>query len=268
MRTGKVWLVVLVSLGLLAVTLQAAMAQYDAPVRMPLIGEKAPSFTASTSEGPIKFPDDYAGKWVVMFSHPGDFTPVCTTEFMMFAKMTPDFKARNCELIGLSVDGLYSHIAWLRMITDKGEYQDIKHPVVTFPVIADTRGEIAAKYGMLQPSASTTQTVRAVFFIDPQATIRAILYYPLTTGRNVDEIVRMLTAMQVTDQFKVSTPANWMPGEEVIVPPPGSCGTANQRVATANEQGLRCVDWFLCFKPSPLKAGELPNGLGPNPPPK
>jgi len=240
-------------------------AQYELPSRLPLIGEKAPAFTAKTTQGDIKFPDDYQGKWVILFSHPADFTPVCTTEFMTFAKMQPEFKALNCELIGLSIDSIYAHIAWLRTIREKATYKDIKSIEVTFPLIEDLKMEVARKYGMLQPSASTTQAVRAVFFIDPQATIRALLYYPLSNGRNMEEIKRLLIAMQTSDQFKIATPANWQPGEEVIVPPPGSCGTANERVTTANAQGLRCVDWFLCFKPSPLKAGELPNGLGPNP---
>jgi peroxiredoxin 2/4 len=241
-----------------------ALAQYDMTVRMPLIGEKAPAFTARTTQGSVSFPDDYKGKWVILFSHPADFTPVCTTEFMTFSKAYPDFKALNCELIGLSIDSIYAHIAWLRTITDKAEYKDMKDITVPFPLIEDIKMDVARKYGMMQPSASTTQAVRAVFFIDPEATIRAILYYPLSNGRNVEEIRRLLLAMETSDQYKVATPANWVPTEEVIMPTPGSCGVANQRVATANEQGLRCVDWFLCFKPSPLKQGELPNGLGPN----
>ncbi len=241
-----------------------AWAQYELPTRLPLIGEKAPAFAAKTTQGDIKFPDDFKGKWVILFSHPADFTPVCTTEFMTFAKMLPEFKALNCELIGLSIDSIYAHIAWLRTIREKITYKDMKNIEVTFPLIEDLKMEVARKYGMLQPSASTTQAVRAVFFIDPEGTIRALLYYPLSNGRNMEEIKRLLIAMQTSDQFKIATPANWQPGEEVIVPPPGSCGTANERVNTANQQGLRCVDWFLCFKPSPLKADEKPNGLGPS----
>jgi peroxiredoxin (alkyl hydroperoxide reductase subunit C) len=242
-----------------------ALAQSSSPdVRMPLIGEKAPAFKAITTEGSVNFPDDYKGKWVILFSHPADFTPVCTTEFMTFAKAYPDFKRLNAELLGLSIDSNYSHIAWLRTITEKGEYKGMKDVVVPFPVIADIKMDIAKQYGMMQPTASTTQAVRAVFFIDPEATIRAILYYPLSNGRNVEEIKRLLLAMETSDQYKVATPANWQPGEEVIIPTPGSCGVAAQRVANAAQEGYHCVDWFLCFKPCPLKAGELPSGQGPN----
>lgn len=247
---------------LLLCALSAGWVQ-EAPVRMPLIGEKAPAFHAKTTQGDIDFPKDYQGKWVILFSHPADFTPVCTTEFMTFASMQPEFKALNCELVGLSIDSIYAHIAWLRTITEKAQYKDLKNISVTFPLIEDLRMDVARQYGMMQPTASTTQAVRAVFFIDPQATIRAILYYPLSNGRNMQEIKRLLIAMQTSDQFQIATPANWQPQDEVIVPPPGSCGTASERVATANRQGLRCVDWFLCFKPSPLKPGQMPNGRGP-----
>lgn len=252
MRKGKMAVVMMVAVVALTVCAQAVMAQAE-QVRMPLIGEKAPAFTAKTTQGDITFPDDYKGKWVILFSHPADFTPVCTTEFMTFATMQPEFKALNCELIGLSVDGLYSHIAWLRTITEKAEYKGMKNVAVTFPLIEDVRMDVARKYGMVQPSASNTQAVRAVFFIDPQATIRALVYYPLSNGRNIDELKRLLIAMQTSDQYKIATPANWTPDDDVIVPPPGSCGTAAERVSTASQQGLRCVDWFLCFKKSPLK---------------
>ena len=242
-----------------------ALAQQSNPdVRMPLIGEKAPAFTATTSQGSVNFPDDYKGRWVILFSHPADFTPVCTTEFMTFSQAYPDFKNMNCDLLGLSIDSNYSHIAWLRTITEKAQYRDMKNVVVPFPLIADIKMDVAKKYGMVQPSASDTQAVRAVFFVDPQSTIRAILYYPLSNGRNIEEIKRLLLAMETSDQYKVATPANWQPTEEVIIPTPGSCGVASQRVANAQAEGYRCVDWFLCFKPSPLKAGQLPNGQGPN----
>lgn len=250
MRMGKVIVVTMVIV--MALSASAVLGQAE-QVRMPLIGEKAPAFTAKTTQGDITFPDDYKGKWVILFSHPADFTPVCTTEFMVFAKMQPEFKALNCELIGLSVDGLMSHIAWLRTITEKAEYQGMKNIAVTFPLIEDIRMDVARKYGMIQPSASNTQAVRAVFFIDPNATIRALVYYPLSNGRNIEELKRLLIAMQTSDEYKIATPANWTPEDEVIVPPPGSCGTAAERVSTAAQKGYRCVDWFLCFKQSPLK---------------
>ena len=153
--------------------------------RMPLIGEDAPAFKAITTQGEINFPEDYKGKWVILFSHPADFTPVCTTEFMTFASMIDEFKAINTELVGLSVDSLYAHIAWLRRIQEL-EWKDMKHVNVTFPLIEDIRMEVANKYGMIQPNASNTQAVRAVFVVDPNGKIRTILYYPLSTGRNFE----------------------------------------------------------------------------------
>ena len=217
---------------------------------LPLIGEKAPSFTAETTQGPVKFPDDFKGKWVIFFSHPADFTPVCTTEFMTFASMADEFRALNAELLGLSIDSTFSHIAWLRTIKEKIEYKGMKDVEVNFPVISDLTMEVSKKFGMLQPSASTTQAVRAVFVIDPEGNVRAILYYPLTNGRNMDEIKRLLVAMQHSDKHKIATPANWQPGEDVIIPTPGSCGTAKERVEGAGED-YECLDWFLCLKKDP-----------------
>lgn len=214
--------------------------------RMPLIGEPAPAFKAITTQGEINFPEDYAGKWVILFSHPADFTPVCTTEFMAFASMEEEFRQLNTELIGLSVDSLYSHIAWLRKIQEL-EWNNHAHLEVKFPLIEDIRMEIANKYGMIQPGQSNTQAVRAVFIIDPEAKIRTILYYPLTTGRNFDEIKRLVQALQKADQDKVATPANWRPGEDVIIPTAGSCGTAKERMESQDENQY-CLDWFLCFR--------------------
>jgi len=218
--------------------------------RIPLIGEKAPAFTAETTQGPIKFPDDFAGKWIIFFSHPADFTPVCTTEFMTFACMQAEFEALNCKLLGLSIDSTYSHIAWLRTIKEKIEYKGMKNVEVTFPVISDLTMEVSRAFGMLQPGASNTQAVRAVFIIDPNGIVRALFYYPLSNGRNMAEIKRLLIAMQLSDQHKVATPANWQPGDEVIVPPPGSCGVAKQRVETPDAD-VRCLDWFMCLKKCP-----------------
>ncbi len=214
--------------------------------RMPTIGESAPAFEAVTTQGTIRFPEDYKGKWVILFSHPADFTPVCTTEFMTFASMLEEFRALNTELIGLSVDSLYAHIAWLRKIQEL-EWKDKRHVEVTFPLIEDIRMEVAHKYGMIQPGASNTQAVRAVFVIDPQAVIRTILYYPLTTGRNFDEIKRIVQALQIADEQNCATPADWRPGEDVIVPTAGSCGTAKERMESSDENQY-CLDWFLCFR--------------------
>jgi peroxiredoxin (alkyl hydroperoxide reductase subunit C) len=213
---------------------------------MPLIGDKAPSFTAVTTQGTINFPKDYEGKWVILFSHPADFTPVCTTEFMTFASMNAEFKALNTELIGLSVDSLYAHIAWLRKIQEL-EWNGLKNIDVTFPLIEDIKMDVAEKFGMIQPNQSSTQAVRAVFIIDPKGIIRTILYYPLSTGRNFDEIKRIILALQKADKDHVATPADWRPGQDVIIPTAGSCGTAKERMETKSDDTY-CLDWFMCFK--------------------
>ena len=214
--------------------------------KMPLLGDTAPSFTAVTTQGVIHFPEDYKGKWVILFSHPADFTPVCTTEFMTFASMMEEFEALNTKLIGLSVDSIYAHIAWLRKIQEL-EWKDKKHLEVTFPLIEDIRMEVANKYGMMQPGASNTQAVRAVFIIDPGAKIRTILYYPLSTGRNFDEIKRIIQALQKADMDQCATPADWRPGDDVILPTAGSCGTAKDRVEYQGDDQY-CLDWFMCFR--------------------
>jgi peroxiredoxin (alkyl hydroperoxide reductase subunit C) len=217
-------------------------------VKMPVIGDTAPSFEADTTQGRIKFPEDYKGKWVILFSHPADFTPVCTTEFMTFASMEKEFDKLNCKLIGLSIDSHYSHIAWLRTIKEKIEYRGMKSVEVNFPVIADLTMDVAKKFGMVQPNASTNSAVRAVFFIDPRTKVRALMYYPSSTGRNFQEIKRVLICMQTADEHNVATPADWQPGEDVIVPPPGSCGSAKERVDKSKQAGVKCLDWFICFK--------------------
>jgi peroxiredoxin (alkyl hydroperoxide reductase subunit C) len=214
--------------------------------KMPLIGEDAPHFKAVTTQGPINFPEDYKGKWVILFSHPADFTPVCTTEFMTFATLANDFKAMNTELIGLSVDSLYAHIAWLRKIQEI-EWKGMKNVEVKFPLIEDIRMEVANKFGMIQPGQSNTQAVRAVFVIDPNAKIRTILYYPLSMGRNFDEIKRIIQALQKADNDKCATPADWRPGDDVIIPTAGSCGTAKERVES-KDPNQYCLDWFMCFR--------------------
>ncbi|HKM06751.1 MAG TPA: peroxiredoxin, partial [Sphaerochaeta sp.] len=200
---------------------------------LPLIGDKAPAFHAVTTQGNINFPEDYAGKWVILFSHPADFTPVCTTEFMTFASMADEFKALNTELVGLSIDSLYAHIAWLRKIQEL-EWNGMKNVEVKFPLIEDIKMDVSRKYGMLQ-SQSSTQAVRAVFIIDTEGIVRTILFYPASTGRNFDEIKRVVLALQKADKDHVATPANWMPGDDVIVPTAGSCGTAKERMESTDE---------------------------------
>jgi len=220
-------------------------------IPMPRIGDKAPVFKAVTTQGEINFPADYEGKWVILFSHPADFTPVCTSEFMTFASLEDKFNKANCKLVGLSVDGLYSHIAWLRTIKDKIEYKGMKDVEVKFPLIEDITMEVAKKYGMIQPGESSTKAVRAVFFIDQKGIIRAIIYYPLSLGRNFDELYRALIAMQAADAFEIATPADWRPGDPVIIPPTGSCGVAKDRME--NKKDLKCYDWFFCTKEIPEK---------------
>ncbi|MEQ8413318.1 MAG: peroxiredoxin [Imperialibacter sp.] len=216
-------------------------------VAMPRIGDKAPAFKARTTQGDINFPVDYHGKWVILFSHPADFTPVCTSEFMTFATLEEKFANANTQLVGLSIDGLYSHIAWLRTIKDKIEFKGMKNVDVKFPLIEDITMNVAKKYGMIMPNESSTQAVRAVFFIDPKGMIRAIIYYPLSLGRNFDELYRVIVALQTADEFAVATPADWKPGDDVIISPAGSCGVAKDRM-DGNVEGLDCKDWFFCTK--------------------
>ena len=225
--------------------------QKAAEFRVPLIGEDAPAFEAETTQGMIKFPEDYKGKWVILFSHPADFTPVCTTEFMTFAKMEPEFKALNCELVGLSIDSNFSHIAWLRTIKEKIKYKGMENLEINYPVISDLTMDITKKYGMVQPGDSSTHAVRAVFFIDPKAKVRALFFYPSSNGRNFQEIKRLLIALQTAEAEKCATPADWQPGDDVIIPPPGSCGTAKDRVEQAGGD-YYCLDWFMCFRKRPV----------------
>ena len=213
---------------------------------MPRIGDKAPEFRAVTTQGEINFPNDYKGSWVILFSHPADFTPVCTSEFMTFATMAEKFEKANTKLVGLSVDGLYSHIAWLRTIKEKIEYKGMKDVEVKFPLIEDITMDVARKYGMMMPGESSTKAVRAVFFIDPKGIIRTILYYPISLGRNFEEIYRVVIGLQTADKFSVALPADWQPGDDVIVPTAGSCGVAKERMESKDE--MKCYDWFFCTK--------------------
>lgn len=200
---------------------------------------KAPDFTAKTTFGPIKL-SSLKGKWVVLFSHPGDFTPVWTTEFIALAKHNNQFVKRNAQLLGLSIDSNPSHLAWVYNIYQNTGIQ------IPFPIISDRDGSIARLYGMIAPEASTTQTVRNVFFIDDRQIIRAILVYPLTNGRNIPEMIRIIDALQISDREKVATPADWMPGCPVVVPAPQTYEELLRR--KAGEEGLRCMDWYLCYK--------------------
>ena len=206
-------------------------------ISFPSIGEPAPDFEAETTHGPLKL-SDLRGKWVVMFSHPADFTPVCTTEFMAFAGINEELKALNVQLIGLSVDSISAHLGWVHAIKEK------MGVAIPFPIIADLNMKVATKYGMIHPGQSTTAAVRCVFFIDDKGIMRAMIYYPLQNGRYMPEILRLVKALQTTDRFKVSTPANWQPGDKVVVPPPKTAAEMEKRPT----EGYECKDWYLCFR--------------------
>jgi len=212
---------------------------------MPMIGDKAPDFKAITTMGKVNFPSDYKGSWVVLFSHPADFTPVCTTEFIGFAKLASEFEKMNTKLIGLSIDSLHSHLAWTKSIEDINLYGNGKVKV-PFPIIADISMSVAKKYGMLQTVAKT-QTVRAVFVIDPEGIIRTILYYPMSTGRNLPEILRIVKSLQLHDKENVSTPADWEEGRQVILGAPLTLDEAKERMSS-NDESLTVYDWYLTMK--------------------
>lgn len=213
--------------------------------RMPMIGDPAPAFRSMTTMGKVNFPDDYKGKWVVFFSHPADFTPVCTTEFIAFAKRQEEFRELGVELLGLSIDSVHSHLAWARSI--EGIRWNGQEPVkVGFPIVADISMNVARKYGMLQTVAKT-QTVRAVFIIDPESVVRTILYYPMSTGRNIDEIKRVILSLQKHDAEHVSTPVDWNPGDDLVMGAPLTLEESDRRAAEADENTI-IYDWYLAGK--------------------
>ncbi|WP_246213123.1 peroxiredoxin [Aminipila butyrica] len=205
------------------------------------LGMTAPAFTANSTFGPLSL-SDYKGSWLVFFSHPGDFTPVCTSEFIAFAQLNDQFEQINTKLLGLSIDSNPSHLAWVNSIYEVSGVQ------IPFPIVVDRVGDIAREYGMIAPDVSTQTTVRSVFIIDPDQKIRAILTYPLTNGRNIPEIFRLVTAMQTTDAEHVLTPANWRPGNPVMVPAPNTYQELLERQTNAEAMGLICNDWYWCYK--------------------
>ena len=213
---------------------------------MPLIGDKAPEFHAVTTRGNINFPQDYHGKWVVLFSYQEDFSPVCSTEIMMFGIMTNEFKEINTEIIGLSADSIHCHIAWLRRIKELA-WKDIKHVDIIFPIISDSTLEISKKYGMIQTSCLGTLMVSAVFIIDPEGKVRAILVYPAAVGRNIQEIKRILMALQRSDHDSAATPVNWVQNDDIILLPPDTYEKAAERLETVTDNSY-CLDWYLCFR--------------------
>jgi len=217
---------------------ESSIAPVSTTVGLPRINEPAPAFEALTTHGTKRL-SDYEGKWLVLFSHPADFTPVCTTEFVAFAKQAETFRDLGTELLGLSIDSHFAHIAWVRNIKEKFGVD------IPFPIIADLSMEVARAYGMLQPGASDTSAIRATFLIDPKGVLRAMVYYPMSNGRSVAEILRLLRALQTSDEHKVATPEAWEPGDEVIVPPPATAQAAEQRVA----EDAGAVDWYFSKRP-------------------
>jgi peroxiredoxin (alkyl hydroperoxide reductase subunit C) len=201
---------------------------------LPRINEPAPAFDALTTDGRKRL-SDYRGKWLILFSHPADFTPVCTTEFIAFARRAEDFAALDTELLGLSIDSHYAHIAWMRSIKESFGVE------IPFPIIADLDMKVAQAYGMIQHGASDTQAVRATFVIDPEGVLRAMVYYPMTNGRSIDEFYRLVQALQTSDAHKVATPENWTPGEDVIVPTPQTAAAAEARLS----EGYDTMDWYF-----------------------
>ena len=204
---------------------------------MPHLNEPAPDFEAKTTHG-VKKLSDYKGKWLVLFSHPADFTPVCTTEFIAFAQAYPKFQKLNCELLGLSIDSLFSHVAWVRNIKEKFGVE------IPFPIIEDLSMKVARAYGMIHPGAADTSAVRATFVIDDKGILRAMVYYPMSNGRSIPEFVRLVTALQTSDKNNVATPEGWQLGDKVIVPPPGTAADAEKRM----NEGYECTDWYFCTK--------------------
>lgn len=225
--------------------MEADIETAESRTRLPLLGEDAPEFKADSTQGVIDFPKDFKGKWVVLFSHPADFTPVCTSEIATFAALQDEFAELNTALIGLSVDSNSSHLAWLQTIQNKIKFGAYHGQDINFPVIADCKMSVAKKYGMIQPSSSDSKAVRAVFIIDPKGIVRTILYYPLSTGRNFQEIKRIIQALQTTDRYNVSTPADWKPGEAVLVSAPSDMEGLRARQENSNGS-LSCQDWFFC----------------------
>ncbi len=204
---------------------------------LPSLGEPAPEFEALTTHGPLKL-SDLRGKWVILFSHPADFTPVCTTEFMAFMEIEEELRQMNVQLLGLSIDSVHSHLAWVKNVQEKMGVD------ITFPIIADLDMNVAKRYGMLHPGQSSTATCRTVFFIDDRGILRTMLYYPLSLGRNMQEILRIVRGLQTADEYNVATPANWQPGDKVVVPAPKTQKEMEKRL----QEGYECKDWYLCFK--------------------
>lgn len=224
--------------GVITMSENTIISQQEEVNSLPRIGSNAPQFEAETSQGTLRL-SDYEGSWLILFSHPADFTPVCTSEFIGFQEIYPQLRGLNTELLGLSVDSVSSHVAWIRNIKEKFGVE------LEFPIIADLNKEVAQKYGMIMPEESSTETARAVFVIDDKQVVRAIIYYPLSTGRNMQEILRLVKALQTVAEHNVATPANWQEGDAVIIPPAKTTELAEERM---NDNSIDCIDWYYCTK--------------------
>ena len=220
-------------------------SQDNKDIRIPLIGETAPSFTAESTNGKITFPDDYYGKWKILFSHPAAFTPVCSSELIELAEMQKDLDKMDTKVIVISTDGINSHIAWKKSM-ESIRYKDLETPKINFPMISDNGLEVSRKYGMIHSYSSTTRDIRGVFIIDPNDKIRAIFFYPMNVGRNMDEIKRTVMALQMADGKNVLTPANWLPGGEVLIPAPKTEADAD-KLAAKNDPDLHELAWYMWF---------------------
>ena len=214
---------------------------HGSTLQFPRLNEPAPEFEAKTTQG-IKKLTDYRGRYLVLFSHPADFTPVCTTEFVAFAKHYDEFRSLDCELLGLSIDSNYAHLAWIQNVKEKLGVS------IPFPIIEDLSMKVANAYGMIHPGSSETSAVRALFVIDKEGVLRAMIYYPKDNGRSIREVIRLVKALQTTDRHKVATPEGWQPGDRVVVPPPQTADVAEMRKKEAETAGYECVDWYLCTR--------------------
>lgn len=239
----KIILIILISLSINPGQLYSQEKQCN----MLLIGDTVPSFEAPTSQGIMNFPDVYSGMWKIIFSHPGDFTPVCTSEMLSFALMHNDFRELNCELIGLSVDGYDFHLEWISSM-ENIHYKGQDNIKIEFPIISDVNREIATMFGMVHPNTMATRTIRAVYIIDTENIVNAILYYPTEAGRSIEEIKRLLIALQTVEKHDVSTPAEWQPGDDVIVPVPQTAESLENKEEKIKAGDVYCLDWYFCFK--------------------
>ena len=239
LRTVQIFMVIV------ALSLNLA-AQDVKDYRIPLLGEQAPSFVAQSTQGEIKFPDDYFAKWKILFSHPADFTPVCSSEILTLASMQEEFSKLNTVLLVMSTDGINSHLEWIHSL-ESVDYNGLGYQKINFPIISDVDLEVSRLYGMVEANSGRSQDIRGVFIIDPENEIRSIYFYPANTGRNLDEVLRTLLALQISEKNGVLTPANWDPGEQVMIPSPKTV-QESQKLQSKNDPSLKMITWYMWLK--------------------